>query len=141
MSVRATADRVSHRLEDRLEPARDRVSERLEEAGERVQDAVSATPEVAVRVADEVSHRSRETADRMERYLEDRFDEEALEVWGPRLAFAAGGLLVGFLLGWLLTRSRDRARDEEERGFAQAPRSTAARPDRGARPFRTVEGS
>lgn len=138
--VRTTADRVGDRLEERLEPARDRASDRLEEAGERVRHAVSATPDVAERVADEVSHRSRETADRVERYLEDRFGEETLEVWGPRLAFAAGGLLVGLLLGWLVTRTRDRDRDDQEEGFAQAPR-TAGPAGRGDRPFRSVQSS
>lgn len=139
MSVRATADRVTDRLEEqleeRLEPARDAASERLEDAGERVRHAVSATPEVAERVADEVGQRSRRSADRLERYLEERFDEDTLQMWGPRIAYAAAGLVVGFLLGWLLTRRRDRQADEDEQGYAQAPRAAEGPGDR---PVRTV---
>lgn len=131
MTVRATADRVT----DRLEPARDRASERLEEAGERVRGAVSSAPDTAERLAEDVGDRSRETAERLERYLEDRFDEETVQVWGPRMAYAAGGLLVGLLLGWLLSRRRDRA--EEDEGFAQAPRTAGSE----ERSFQAVRNS
>lgn len=133
MTVRATADRVTDRLEERLEPARERATERLGEAGERVRGAVASAPDTAERLADEVGDRSRETADRLERYLEDHLDEEALQVWGPRVAFAAGGLIVGLLLGWLLSRRRDRT--EQDEGFAQAPPATGGGQER---PFQAV---
>lgn len=136
MTVRATADRVTDRLEERLEPARERATERLGEAGERVRGAVASAPDTAERFADEVGDRSRETADRLERYLEDHLDEEALQVWGPRVAFAAGGLIVGLLLGWLLSRRRDRA--DEDEGFAQAPRAPREAEER---PFKAVRNN
>lgn len=136
MTVRATADRVTDRLEERLEPARERATERLGEAGERVRGAVASAPDTAERLADEVGDRSRETADRLERYLEDHLDEEALHVWGPRVAFAAGGLIVGLLLGWLLSRRRDRT--EQDEGFAQAPPATGGGQER---PFQAVRNN
>lgn len=149
MSLRATAERVTDRVEDRLEPARETAAERIDDAGDRLRGAVRSAPDVAERVASDVSDRSREVAgrvsersrdaaDNVERYLEERLGEETLETWAPRLAFAVGGLVIGFLIGWAVRRNRRSRREEQDDGFAQAPRTA---PGSGERPFQAVRNN
>lgn len=149
MSLRATAERVTDRVEDRLEPARETAAERIDEAGDRIRGAVRSAPDVADRVASDVSDRSREVAgrvsersrdaaDSVERYLEERLGEEALETWAPRLAFAVGGLVIGFLIGWAVRRNRSSRREQPDDGFAQAPRTA---PGSDERPFQAVRNN
>ena len=142
MSLRATAERVTDRVEDRLEPVRETAAERIDDAGDRLRGAVRSAPDVADRVSsdvsDLVSERSRDVADSVERYLEERFGEETLETWAPRLAFAVGGLVIGFLIGWAVRRNRRSPHEQEDEGFAQAPRTA---PGSDERPFQAVRNN
>lgn len=124
-------DRVADAVERGTEPAREAIArleptvERLVERLESARESLNAAEEAAERAAERVAARSREAAERFAGYVEEHVDEDTVRTWGPRFAFTLTGFLAGFLLGWLVARSRRPEPDlwdEPDEGLAQAPR-------------------
>lgn len=91
-------------------PAGERLAGRVEPGVERLREAVEPGVE-----------RMRDAVERAGSTLEDALEDERVQAWGPRVVFALGGLVVGFLLGWMAAR-RGSITVEMNEGIAQAPR-------------------
>lgn len=99
---------AGQRLAERLEPRIDRLEDALEDATARGRAAVEDAMERA--------------GARIEEIVEDLLEDEQARTWGLHAAFAIGGMIIGFLFGWMLAR-RGSANPERDPGIAQAPRA------------------
>ncbi len=125
-----TVSEVAERVEERVKPVLERISPRRETPAERLKGAVeSAGGRIAEQaresketVAERVGH-SRGPKDRVGDFVSERLDGDTSGVWATRAALLGTGLLLGFVLGWLLraTRGREDSMDALPDDLTQAP--------------------
>ncbi len=124
---------VAERVEERFKPVLQRISPRRETPAERLKGAVeSATGRLGEQARESketltgITERVRPTrspTDRVGHFVSERLDGGTSGVWARRAGLLGAGVILGFVLGWLLRAAQGRE-DEAETGpeeLAQAP--------------------